>query len=683
MIATAPASALPATFSPKLMKCLINQSAQQSRYLNATAKHVLDSMASRAKVDPGAAPIIFSSLISGNGDIDFDRLTKSKTTFQIFSNASDDVQTEMVRLCQDLLVSPPSEKQSTEAFQQKLADQLVAWMRLHKLEFSNLSSFVQEKSTEFHIMHFFLTMGFFQDASKHFSSKTQEMFRTRYIACLAHIAPKQSTNAVAFLRYAVREFLKHSPQEITTLDQATDKVITTIQSANDILKKSDKGLQQVAEDHDSTSLKMERRQQGFQILLGMTLLQAYNGDTEAITMLEELEACREDVLNADADTRGKACTAIIEIILSFSSQQSAMNRKLSEQAFGDLACDVNEDGLQALVDVLQQREGIAGQTALFGDNEGGNSDVEDENSEVGSDVEVDSDVEEIAGAEKDESSAEDESDDESDDDSSSSNDGSVSSELAEFESKLANALKVKNRPDVTNDAEDASTASSDESDMDDEQMLDLDSTISNMFKQRSAAVGAGGAGNSDGKSNSRQAHKAAKENVLAFKNRVLALLAIYLKQQHASALALSTILPLLELVRMTRNAQLGARASALLHDTYFPTAKKRGLPLSTPVDEIVQLLKDVIRETTQWVSREHVKCGSRSCLFLARVALATAETLGHDQKEKESEKKRREVAKKIGKVYKEARGDEDRPDWQETLWNDWEQFKRQVLGEKN
>lgn len=87
----------------------------------------------------------------------------------------------------------------------------------------------------------------------------------------------------------------------------------------------------------------------------MTILQIYNGDGDAVSMLDELKFCYSKFLGnkkSDQDEASDASDALVEILLSFSSKPSQLFRRMSEQVFGAFADQVTADGLQSLISVF-------------------------------------------------------------------------------------------------------------------------------------------------------------------------------------------------------------------------------------------------------------------------------------------------------------------------------------------
>lgn len=90
------------------------------------------------------------------------------------------------------------------------------------------------------------------------------------------------------------------------------------------------------------------------LLYSMTILQVYNGDTDAVSMLDELKFCYSKFLGhkkSKHEDAPEASDALVEILLSFASKQSQLFRRTSEQVFGAFADQVTATGLQSMVSV--------------------------------------------------------------------------------------------------------------------------------------------------------------------------------------------------------------------------------------------------------------------------------------------------------------------------------------------
>lgn len=86
----------------------------------------------------------------------------------------------------------------------------------------------------------------------------------------------------------------------------------------------------------------------------MTILQVYNGDGDAVSMLDELGFCYSKFLGdkkSEKEDTSDASDALVEILLSFASKPSQLFRRMSEQVFTVFADQVTADGLESLISV--------------------------------------------------------------------------------------------------------------------------------------------------------------------------------------------------------------------------------------------------------------------------------------------------------------------------------------------
>lgn len=257
---------------------------------------------------------------------------------------------------------------------------------------------------------------------------------------------------------------------------------------------------------------------------------------------------------------------------------------------------------------MEAKENAAGQEEMF-EKQG---DDEDEDEDMMDVDEEDSDVEVVEGdapeGDKDDNSAS--SDDEEDEEEDSNG-----NEEAEFEAKLAEALgphRAKSGREEANDDEES------DSDMDDDEMDQVDTQLAKVFRARRDAL------------EQKKDKKDAKENMVNFKNRVLDLLEIYVKKSHSSVLALDLILPLLRLSRKSSVKQISNKATGVLRE-YTKLCKGNAIPTlkeaSDTSDEAVWgLLKDIHKEAMYSGPQTHVTACSQASLLVVKVLVA------HDKK---------------------------------------------------
>ena len=188
----------------------------------------------------------------------------------------------------------------------------------------------------------------------------------------------------------------------------------------------------------------------------------------------------------------------------------------------------------------------------------------------------------------------------------SDDDHSVDEELAAFNAKLAQALGT--RPPGEDLATNASDEMTDEG-MNDEQMEAIDAQLVEVFKERKKVT------------SKKSEKKDAKETIINFKCRVLELLEIFIKQQHASALALDLLLPLLRVIRNTTSKLVSSKACDLVRD-YARACRGKNVPDDENKNSLLDVLHSIHQEAMKEGSNAFTGACSHASLLIVRV-LAT------------------------------------------------------------
>ena len=313
-------------------------------------------------------------------------------------------------------------------------------------------------------------------------------------------------------------------------------------------------------------------------------------------MLEEIDTAYKATIDGE-DSVNEAFDLLTEVLLSMVSKQSAMSRKVAEQAFTVIAPQLTSSTLQSMVAILDQKENTTGQYALFDQNEDDGVDDTIEGVE-------ESDVEEISPIDEDDAS-DGTAEDVASGGGTSDDDEDAEEEMQKLNRSLGNILKTGRSG--------AAEETTDDESMDDEQMMALEPHLAKIFQEQKKA------------SSKKKDNKDAKEMMISFKNRVLDLLAIYIKQQHSNALALDLILPLLRLVSDSTSKQVSEKAFNLLKQYIEICGKKReGLPKFEDPESIWTILERVLEQVGRNNSKFYQNACSRASLFLVKV-LSSAE----------------------------------------------------------
>ncbi|KAK8206195.1 DNA polymerase phi-domain-containing protein [Phyllosticta capitalensis] len=599
MLASAPQWALLSLFSPNLMRCIINQRNGADRYLHKPAQAPLDEMRARVKRNPEVAAPIVEGLVTRHGSLNFDKITKTKTVEGVLGFAGGSSLKELVLFFERLIYRPEDDEdqKAVETHRRTVSDMMILLVRSR-----NLANPIGDDDWLRTLLEVFTKLAYFSPTGSSqthdvpvpsISDASRQLFQERVTSCLAHLLSSKLDTEMMYPVFVVTAIQKFSASETLSLAFKADKTISKA------VKQAHKQLSEVLAKEAKAKEKKKPALRAFKLLYSLTMVQVYNGDADAVMILEELSECYGAAFQkGEKDTN--AFQLLTEVILGFAARPSVLFRKLAEEVFTVFASELTPEGLQSMIEILEKKESASGQQDLF-DQQG--SDVEEDEEDEEED-EVDSDVEVVDAEGSDVEMADDVSGDESenDEDSEAGDEEGDDEELQKFDALLAETLKTS-VPNAT--GEDENDSDDDDADMDDDEMMALEPHLTKIFQERQKV-------NSKKKEN-----KNAKENMINFKNRVLDLLYIYVKQQHANPLAMDIIMPLLQLMRNTTTKQISEKAFGVLRQ-YFDSAKK-GMPEPPETSVVLAMLKDVHGEAAKAPSKVFAGACSRASLFLAKI----------------------------------------------------------------
>ncbi|KAK0815773.1 DNA-directed DNA polymerase [Friedmanniomyces endolithicus] len=596
VVALAVSGALPVylglVLNEGIVRMLITQRSENSRYLFDAAKQVLDSIVARAKLEPEVAPRVMHALLAGGA---FDQQTKTRTIESMLQRADETSLEGVVATFRMVILRPRVDSEGqVDARRRAYADILLNLIRLHKNKHSS-GQFIAPWLKQ--VLQLLVDLGYRDIAtepSPPLADATRTIFRSRLTSCVS-LAMDQPAVVVAGILTCILDTLAASWK---SLSEPLSK------QAKDVLRSAEQARKDIAVKIASQSVADATAAPAFDMLFGLSMLQVYNREADSVEALADLQESY-DAWEAGAESS----TGVVELLLSFVSKPSASLRKLAERTFAVLAGNVTAESLRSFVDILQQQESLSGQQQLFEQQDDGaeiaNGDVDDDGDKMEEivDVEDESDMEIVNG---DVANASEEDDEEDSDPSSDSGDGADGSagedEEAIFDRKLADALGTAGMEEAD--------ADSDGSDMDDEQMMALEPHLATIFKERSKIA------------SKKQDNKDAKENIINFKNRVLDLLAIYVKSQYGNTIAMDIILPLTSLVRTTSSKPTAEKAFAVLKQYFEACNKNKSLPMPEDDGACFAVLSEIHEEVKLGGSKLHANACSRSSLFLSKVLVA-------------------------------------------------------------
>lgn len=571
----------------------MEHASENQKLLHDATKECLKKLKSRVQSQPHAAEIIMVSLTKSPGTPFFDRITKTKTLEEVLASTNDENFLKCLNYLEKLMINQQGRDQkTTDNTRQAIADLILAAFKVKsKNEDTDVSAILSE------IFNIFLRFAYCvprhtQKAegslpSPEISSASRSIFHSRTSSLIGHLLSTRPSNISKYAWKAVHKLksMTKSSKSYRLALEADDAIWEILFRAYTVAESLEKGSKKASKKSFDSAICL---------FFCLALLQAYSGDTGAVTDLEDLYNCQQSI--AVENSTGAHFDLLLELLLGFLSKPSALFRSMAEQVFTAISSSLTGEALQSLIGILRTSESFAGQQELFHvnadgtDNDGSDSSEDDDS--VGSDVEVvdaDGDTSGEDSENEEQSSAEEEQGDD---------------ELVQFNEKLAKVLQTSAAADKD------ATEESDGESMDDEQMMELDHHIVKVFRERHL------------QKSKQKEKKEAKGNVTNFKRRVLDLLSIYVKQESNNPLVLQLLLPLLEIMRTTKEKSLETKASEVLKALYNTCSKSKQLPKSEKLTDAVDILRDIHQEVQRTGSKFHSAACSRASLFVAKLLVS-------------------------------------------------------------
>lgn len=599
--------------SQNLTTCLINQAAQQDRYLHRAATKALKAIERAADTNPDVVPVMLQFLVGKPGIYNFDQKTNSKTVDKLLHATAPAQAPEVIKTLRRLILVPDEDNPENHVL--VYADYL---FRLASISPSDAGfTKATKRSVGGLALQEFSKLAFPKagEAVAGFSDKTKPILRQKLNAALA-------------------KFVKR-PEDFGDFCNAIMSIDSSSVEMDDELQTE--LLEALEKLHELTSpkkLKSEKSgaYEGLALLYAVAILQLYNEEPDAVEILSDLEQCYEKLLSKQKDDESDISVLLVEILLAMVARPSSLMRQTAERVFEGFTNLMTAEALALLTDTLAANENAEGLQALF-DTDADMEDAEEDNgsddgSGIASDVEfVDmEDAEEADGeANSDADAGEDEEEEEEDEEDEEDEEEGEETEVNEQHKALDDDLaRLLNSHPLDKDKDAAS--SDNDSDMSDSEMMALDAKLSDVFKKLKK--------DSSKKKDARDA----KETVVNFKHRALDLLAIFARREASSPLALRILMPLLQLMRTTKTKELGKKAGNVVAE--LPRAQKKTRAAGrgqeeeqddhqqqqqgekdveqAEVVELEGLLEEIHGEMTMDDSHAHAKAASTASLLVVQ-----------------------------------------------------------------
>ncbi|CCH58511.1 hypothetical protein TBLA_0A07210 [Henningerozyma blattae CBS 6284] len=501
-------------FTSNLIRSIINQMNDSKRYLNKISHKTIDQIVSQCQSNSELRliPVLNGFLFKeeNSSSINFDKLTKTKTISRLIN--LQDLSTDTLSKLFFLFTSKLDSFTTTTELQ-FLLDSILHIIRSHKSQIIVSHKFLDP------VLEPIILLTFFKETA---DVSISNILKDRLISILNDLTTVgENSSSIQYLTLNLIVNLNEDPKNVLNF-KFDDSLLEVKDSAITTLKR--------AIEHS----KRDSRLKSLVSLLSLSVIQLYLADIDSIATIQDLcdfyDRYKSNTIMKN--DKNRPSLGIIEILLALFAQKKSILKKLGLamwESFIDLI-ELNE--FDEIFDVLLTRENKEGFARLFeGDDE-----YEEIDSHDDEEKDEDKNIDDIST----ENSDDDNSSDEENDSIVESNDD-INRIDKEATSALAKALKLPDN--IINDKgevdlgklEDISdnevhfSSSDDDADMsdesmDDEQMMELDGQLSQIFSRRKEALSNIQTGNKR-----KLDVKESRENVIAFKHRIVDMIEVYLK----------------------------------------------------------------------------------------------------------------------------------------------------------
>ncbi|KAH8117507.1 DNA polymerase phi-domain-containing protein [Phellopilus nigrolimitatus] len=610
-----PPMTLPLLFTKNFMRSWINQLSKNDRYLHKIARQVASDVHEVVEKDPKAGFTLVLQLTGTNGSFHFDRITKTKTVETILANMDSDG----IKVYIDYLLKQVNEEEESDSFASIGARR--AWIVDQMTSLIRKGSIPKNDESIGLVLNWLTTHAFFNVSKKSskstnlalrtvpeppFTEELQNLCKTKLLACLGDLTSLSTTVGT-----------KDDVRTIKATAVAADgeywisKVLRTIVELEKdikhvkVIQKLDGEAERSRNEAMSAVGKIDASANGREpasgaiLLLNALTLKCFCDDedeadwetlhdcVEASTKLfvptKEKKKKKKQQDGEDGDERAPI-DLIVDIIIGLLEQSTSFTRMIANQSFAMLSPLATDSTIDLILAQLERRD--PGEENVDEDEE-----TDEEESKADSEDDDDDD-------DKPESADEDEDED---------NEEEGAEELRKVLQAAMSTISAKEAA-IEGDESDGS---SDDASMDDEQMMQIDEKLAEVFRTRT-------------EERKKGKDVGAQREATYFKNRVLDLVETFVKKQPSSSLVLRFILPLVELVSTASSdeKQLSDKAKGILRSRLAKT--KDAIPIPDP-SKAVELLESLHQRARKSHSSDTVSTISLCSLFVTKALLTVDE----------------------------------------------------------
>ena len=304
-----------------------------------------------------AVPSLKGLMCPPNGEVNFDQITKTKTVEKLVNMVPSSCWDDLLRFLRELVMNPGVQDEKSAASRRRvIADLLLISARSRSTAVCGVTPTPSEAEQGIQqVLSLLVELAYFtpNDQPKSpggidnpsIAQASRDIFKAKISSCLTDMTSKSSNPSASAYHVVcvIMSRLKLSTT-FTPLLEMNDTITEMIEKAWKMLRK-------IHSKEQSCSAETRPFLTAFKLLYSLMILQVYNGDADAVNMLDELKDSYHNLLDKNNSRTPGGPEALVDIILSLAAKPALLFRRITPHIFSACASSINEPALKSMTQV--------------------------------------------------------------------------------------------------------------------------------------------------------------------------------------------------------------------------------------------------------------------------------------------------------------------------------------------
>ena len=319
------------------------------------ARQNLDAIFLRVLEEPEIATVIIGELLAPQGQENFNIIIQNDMFERILSQLDFRTMRTILPLFDRWILRPHAPDEKTALSRRQIViDILLGVLRPRPVQNNSNRTDIEHHSMASQFLATLTRHAYFQSREDKdsldaipeppFSPATREMFKSRILSCLTNLSIKGSDACHPY--DAVCNIHKWEKQS-----DLTSAVFEEDDISSRSIRRAWRALRKIHSQEQSADPGRSTQLKAFKLLFSTAVLQVYNGDADAVNLLDEVQDCYKSLIKRTHKEQNHGSEILVEILLSLVSKPSLLFRKTAHNMFETFASFINAEGLQSMCKV--------------------------------------------------------------------------------------------------------------------------------------------------------------------------------------------------------------------------------------------------------------------------------------------------------------------------------------------